>query len=63
MTSSASSTKGLFAGGYTSSNQRTNVIEQITIATTANATDFGDLTAEKNNFFIGMVSSSHGGLS
>ena len=39
-----STTRGLFAGGGTSSNVKQNVIEYITIASTGNATDFGDLT-------------------
>ena len=45
------STRGLFAGGEVS----TNVIDYITIATTGNATDFGDLTVGRHN--ISAVSS------
>ena len=37
------STRGLFAGGYNPSNQVQNKIDFVTIATTGNATDFGDL--------------------
>jgi len=43
----ASSTRGLFAGGGTGTypaDDPTNVIQYITIASTGNATDFGDLT-------------------
>jgi hypothetical protein len=41
----ASSTRGLFMGGYTMpSYVDSNVIDYITIASTGNATDFGDLT-------------------
>jgi hypothetical protein len=41
----SSSTRGLFAAiGGTYSNANSNVIEYITIATTGNSTDFGDLT-------------------
>ncbi len=38
--------RGVFAGGYTPTNQ--NVIDYVTIATTGNAKDFGDLTAAKS---------------
>ena len=40
----SNSTKGLNAGGSTDGGgTQTNVIDQITIASTGNATDFGDL--------------------
>ena len=42
-----SSTRGIFAGGYTPSN--TNVIDFVTIATTGDAADFGDLNYEQKN--------------
>ena len=38
----SSSTRGIFAGGYI-----TNNIEFITIATTGNSTDFGDMTVAR----------------
>ena len=38
----SSSTRGIFAGGYI-----TNVIEFITIATTGNSQDFGDMTVAR----------------
>ena len=38
-----------------------NTIEKITIATTANSTDYGDLTSAKRQGTA--VSNSHGGLS
>ena len=42
--------RGLFAGGYTSvSPYRTNAISYVTIGTTGNATDFGDLTDISDN--------------
>jgi len=45
----ASSTRGVFALGYGGpSNARTNIIEYITIASTGNSTDFGDLTVARN---------------
>ena len=45
----SSSTRGVFGGGTNSpgGNQETNVIGYITIATTGNATDFGDLATKR----------------
>ena len=43
-----SPTRGIIAGGRTTSPAYTNVIEFITTATTGNGTDFGDLTAARN---------------
>ena len=40
------SQRGVFAGGYTGS--ASNVIQYISIASTGNATDFGDLSAAKS---------------
>ena len=41
-------TRGLFAGGYSSSyTNGSNIIDYITIATPGNATDFGDLTVSR----------------
>ena len=40
---------------------RTNTIEQITIQSTGNASDFGDLTRLVSQ--IGACSDSHGGIS
>tara|TARA_R100001443_G_scaffold38846_1_gene52313 strand:- start:1799 stop:3487 length:1689 start_codon:yes stop_codon:yes gene_type:complete len=47
--SCASSTRGLFGGGYGGSplSGNTNTIEYVTIATTSNSIDFGDMTIEK----------------
>jgi len=39
--------RGVFAGGYSASGYN-NVMDYITISTAANATDFGDLTANRN---------------
>ena len=39
----ANDTRGVFAGGWTGS-AASNIIEYVTIATTSNTTDFGDLT-------------------
>jgi large repetitive protein len=41
----ASSTRGVWAGGYTTGGNATNVIQYVTIATNGNALDFGDLIA------------------
>ena len=43
------STRGLFAGGYNPSNQVQNKIDFVTIATTGNATDFGDLSVARRS--------------
>ena len=42
----SNSTRALFGGGESPSNS--NVIDFVTIATTGNAADFGDLTAARN---------------
>ena len=53
-------TYGLFAGGEGVNNggapYSTNVIDYITIASTGNATDFGDLTASKEHMGNGVIS-------
>jgi len=49
---------GLFAGGFTTN--YTNVIQYISIASTGNAIDFGDLTVARFN--LAGCSSRHGGL-
>ena len=56
--SAASSTRGLIAGGQTPT--KLNSIEYITIATTGNGTDFGDLTVARR-FNMGL-SDVNGGL-
>ena len=50
--------RGCFGGGYDPT--RKNTIDYITIASTGDAADFGDLTVAKGNPF-GM-SNGHGGL-
>jgi len=56
------SVRGLFAGGYTPSPSfsKFNSIDFINIATTGNASDFGDLTYAQ--LYGGGCSDSHGGL-
>jgi hypothetical protein len=50
--------RGLFVGGYAAN--VTNVIDYVTIDTTGNVTDFGDLTISRNSF--AGCSNGHGGL-
>ena len=54
--------RGLFAGGYAypADPANSNVIDFVTIASTGNATDSGDLTAVKQN--LTTASNGHGGL-
>jgi len=54
-------TRGIWFGGSTPS--VTNVMDYITIATTGNAADFGDLRLATFGGTNGTVSNGHGGLS
>lgn len=54
----SSETRGIFCGGRTPTSH--NIIQFITIATSGNATDFGDIT-QPNQKMAGC-SDSHGGL-
>jgi hypothetical protein len=58
----SNSTRGLFFGGiiYAPAAQSTNVISYVTISTTGNANDFGDLQGTYRN--VGGVSSSTRGI-
>jgi hypothetical protein len=58
LASASSSTRAIFAGGYSPTNS--NVIDYVTIASTGNAQDFGDLTKAKRG--VSACSDSHGGL-
>ncbi len=59
----SSSTRGLFAAvGATYSDQNSNIIEYITIATTGNSTDFGDLTTSNKGNKKASTSSATRGL-
>lgn len=61
MGGTASSTRGVFAGGNTL--PQTNVIQYITIASAGNAQDFGDLTTtNRNRVSNGVVSSGTRGV-
>ena len=56
MAGSASPIRALFAGG----GGFTNIIEYVTIASTGNGSDFGDLTVARQ--YVSGSSSNHGGL-
>ena len=57
----SNNTKGIFAGGYTGSpSALQNVIQYVTIASTGDAADWGDLTTAKGAF--GGASDGGGGL-
>ena len=63
----SNSIRGVFAGGYQPSpnSTDTNTVDFIEIATTGNASDFGDISRDNNdsNRENGGCSDSHGGLS
>jgi hypothetical protein len=50
----------VFAGGQDNASASSNVIDYVTIASTGNATDFGDLVAA--NYGFAGCSNAHGGL-
>ena len=54
------STRGISAGGVTSSPTRTTTIDYVTIATLGDAADYGDLTIAVSGF--DGNSTDHGGL-
>jgi hypothetical protein len=56
-----SPTRGIFAGGANPAGSRVNIVEYITIASTGNATDFGDLTSVRQN--VAGISNSTRGIS
>jgi hypothetical protein len=49
-------------GGFQTGAQ-SNVIDYVTIATTGNAADFGDMVSSLGHWRSGDMSSGHGGLS
>jgi len=53
--------RGIFAGGYQPSSPypSTNSLDYVTIASTGNAQDFGDMTSART---VGAASDAHGGL-
>ena len=61
--SACSSTRGVFAGGDPNSSPypKSNEIDFLTIPTTGNSLDFGDLANQERNHFSGC-STGHGGL-
>jgi hypothetical protein len=54
----ASSTRGVWGGGSITGGNRTNVIQYVTIATTGNATDFGDLLLALDTTPAGLSNST-----
>jgi len=58
----SSSTRGLMGGGATVGGEgnTTNVINYVTIASTGNGTDFGDLTVARNQISSGISSATRG---
>jgi hypothetical protein len=56
ISSSSSSTRGIWAGGYNPAGGDKNIIHYVTISSTGNALDFGDLTQQK--FGVGSCSNS-----
>ena len=60
----SSTTRGLLIGGYTAPNPQTsyytNRIEYITIATTGNGTDFGDVNATQTNLMSAASNATRG---
>jgi len=62
LTSCASATRGIFAGGLRTDGSGTNfnIIDYITIASTGNATDFGDLSGSRNQ--VGSAASATRGI-
>jgi hypothetical protein len=60
MAATSNSIRGLFAGGYLNAPTIVNNIDYITIATTGNSADFGDLLTARRTF--DGCSDAHGGL-
>ena len=58
----SSQTRGVFAGGYTPTPAATslNMIDYVTIMSTGNAIDFGDLL--NHYYLVAGLSNGHGGL-
>ena len=54
--------RGVIAGGRLASYANTDVMDYITIATTGNAIDFGDLSQSRRPLHSTGISSAHGGL-
>jgi hypothetical protein len=64
MSGMSNSIRGVFAGGYDPSPSTTslNTMDFVTIASTGNAQDFGDVNGSNGLFFGQSCSDSHGGL-
>ena len=59
LTATSSTTRGIFAGGYTDSASFVDTIDYITIGSTGNASDFGNLTLART-FVAGAASATRG---
>ena len=55
-------TRGIIAGGTDDSNNNLNVIHYVTIASSGNSVDFGDITAARQHLPIGQVNSAVRGV-
>jgi len=62
MGSICSTTRGVFAGGRRGGGFQSNIIEYVTIATTGDATYFGDLNDSLGNAYSGSCSTSTRGI-
>ena len=63
MGTATSATRGVFAGGQSPNDSNpTNVIDFVTMASTGNSIDFGDLNAPMGNQDIGVASDCIRGL-
>ena len=63
MSGASDKTRAVIGGGRNSGGNYVDNIDYITIASTGNATDFGDLLAPRATWASTDISSAHGGLS
>ena len=57
----ASSTRGVFGGGYSNdSSAYSNIIDYVTIGSTGDSTDFGDLTVARSQSYGGLSNNTRG---
>tara|TARA_R100001460_G_scaffold34821_1_gene67451 strand:+ start:358 stop:1695 length:1338 start_codon:yes stop_codon:yes gene_type:complete len=61
MTATSNNTRAVIAEGYNNSSGGINTLSYVTISTTGDAADFGDLTVAR--YMTGAVSGTHGGIS
>ena len=58
----SNNTRGIFAGGYKTSDGGSNVIESVEIATLGNTTNFGDVTMGSSDWDFGMLANMTRGI-